>query len=235
MARKYEDTQKLREGKSTDELVAIIEDLDTKLSEAEEKAPVDPPADPPADPEKPADPPADSPADPPAQGGETKEMSETIKAMKAENADIKKELAEVREERRQVAIEKKLFELEKAGMPPVVLEQMKALMLADKTGNTIKLSEKTKDGKVTESTLTLSDAVVKLAQSIPLVGLDEISLSEDGESSDLQPEQNTEKTDIQKVRQFAEEKKIPFRQAMIQLAEKGEVKIPNYASRIPQE
>ena len=95
--------------------------------------------------------------------------------------------------------------------------------------------EKTKDGKVTESTLTLSDAVVKLAQSIPLVGLDEISLSEDGESSDLQPEQNTEKTDIQKVRQFAEEKKIPFRQAMIQLAEKGEVKIPNYASRIPQE
>lgn len=199
---------------STDELVAKIVAL-TEAPAAETPAPVVAPAAVVA--------PVVAPvvAEPKLSEGVEKQLSETTVQLK----EVQKQLNESNLKARKATIELQLSELADEGVPKAALDTMKELMLSDNGTASYKFSE-IKDSKAVETTLTLSDCLIKLVQSFPTVELGESTSHKAAPSADVD---TTELTDVEKTKKYAEEKKIPFRQAANILAQAGKIKVPQYA------
>lgn len=243
------NTEELRQ-KTTDELIAVIEEQDRKLNEGGEptpapEAPVAPetpapetpaaPAAPeapvaPAAPEAPAEPAApEAPAAP--VEGETKELSE----VKDEVKKLSERNQELEERNRRADIDIALNAYEQKCLPPVVIDQMRSLMLSDKgMPKTYKFSEKAQDGKIVTKDISLTEAIMKLADSIPLVELSEMTVLEQEGTSDVTPAPKQE-TDLEKVRKFSETNKVSIREATSTLQSRGEIKGPSYSVPIPED
>jgi hypothetical protein len=235
------------EGKSSDELIAqIVEqdgkntelaDKNTKLEEKvakfEEKPADNKPAEGTEKPAEGGEKPAEG-TEKPAEGGEkpadNKAMTEVDKKFEERDkrlAEVEKENKDLKERNRKNDIELKLNEISESGMPPAVIEKMREIMLSDNGSTTYELSEKQEDGRAVAKNMTLSECVIALAEAIPLVQLGEETIVENKGSSDVSPDSKKD-SDIEKVKQYAEENKMTFRDAMTKMLKEGKVKAPKY-------
>lgn len=143
-------------------------------------------------------------------------LTDDIKAL---SDTIKSLLGERQVEKRQFyvsQVEKKLGEFKVMGVPPAMIEAVKPLLLTEDAAKVvIKLQDK--DGK--EQTITLTNAVQTIFESLPdeaKVDLTEIT--------EIEKNKNLgDKLDVDAVSKYADEKKITFADALIALQKEGKL------------
>ena len=152
--------------------------------------------------------------------GKIKKLSDDVSALTKSVTSLMESNKDLQAEKYKLNIEKKLGDFRKAGAFPATIETIKPFLLSEESKSfSMKLSEE-KDGKKEEIVIGLAEIVEKVLLSIP----EEFRFSESEMSESVTTSTGKSKElSADDVQTYADEKKLSYEEAMIELSRDGKI------------
>ena len=210
---------------TTEEFIALMEQKEDQIRKFEEEKTAEAPAAP-AEGEAVA-PAAEGEAAAPAEGEAAAPAAEELnsegekamseKKLTEDNRKLNERIVMLEEKDRVHEIDKKLNAYKAKGVPPVVVEKAREIMLADKgAAKSYRFSEENK-----EVTRSLTECAFALLDTVGTIEFSENTATEFNGSADIQGDEGKERNEL--IKQYSEENKCDWQTAYHKLLSDGKI------------